>query len=240
MDLKEVQSMSLEEEREHWWIRTRFNYINRTLAQVKDDTIKVLEFGCGTGQNLWFIRVCSRFSHKVKSLIGIDTGITEGVTKQDWMKGEDFLTNEVSDRQGNCLLAMDVLEHIDDAQSALKSWVQHIDQGGVALLTVPAFQHLWSYHDEFLDHKRRYTKSELLKLAQSSGLKPVKVSYAFGHLYPVVLLVRKLLPAKKDASDLSLPPFMINRVLRIVGYLEAKMGGCPWFGTSVIGIFVKE
>ena len=48
---------------------------------------------------------------------------------------------------------MDVIEHIDDDAEALKSWIKKLNKGGYIIISVPAFMHLWSYHDNILEHK---------------------------------------------------------------------------------------
>ena len=57
---------------------------------------------------------------------------------------------------------MDVLEHIRDDYSALKEWKKVLNPNGIILISVPAFQHLWSHHDKFLGHYRRYNKKDFI------------------------------------------------------------------------------
>ena len=71
------------------------------------------------------------------------------------------------------LLAMDVLEHIENDTDALAAWLPHVKSGGYVLITVPAFQWLWSYHDDRLGHVRRHTRSSLERLATGCGLEPI-------------------------------------------------------------------
>jgi hypothetical protein len=132
---------------------------------------------------------------------------------------------------------MDVLEHIADDKTALLEWVKNLKSTGKILITVPAFKALWSYHDEFLGHERRYTKKELLSVAKICGLRPVFINYSFSYLFPIVFLVRAFSSENNHNTDLILPHPIINKFLTIIGKLEAKLGGFALFGTSVIGIF---
>ena len=68
--------------------------------------------------------------------------------------------------KADIVLAMDVLEHIQDDYSTLKEWKNTLKPNGLLLITVPAFQHLWSSHDIFLGHHRRYNKKDISDLAQ--------------------------------------------------------------------------
>ena len=49
---------------------------------------------------------------------------------------------------------MDVLEHIQDDYLALKEWKKLLKPNGLLLISVPAFQHLWSGHDIFLGNNK--------------------------------------------------------------------------------------
>ena len=89
---------------------------------------------------------------------------------------------------------MDVLEHIRDDYFALKEWKKVLSPNGIILISVPAFQHLWSHHDEFLGHYRRYNKKDLYNLARSVGLQEIKINYIFSYVYPAVFILRKFLP----------------------------------------------
>lgn len=242
MDLIEQANMTEEQELQHWWIRTRFLYIDklfRRLHQADRKRCDVIEFGCGTGQNLRYLRSLSPYRQMIGRTLGIDSGF-DGERRRDWMTAEDRLTTEWSGETQpfDVLLAMDVLEHIDDDVGALRRWIGALRPGAAVLLAVPAFQLLWSPHDVVMGHHRRYKKDSLRQLAESVGLETVRLTYAFGHLFPPVLLIRRLLQ-KDDKSDSDLKPHppLVNRILTGMGRCEAALGGNPWFGTSVIGLF---
>ena len=133
---------------------------------------------------------------------------------------------------------MDVLEHIQDDYLAVKELKSCLKPNGLLLISVPAFQHLWSSHDIFLRHHRRYNKKEISKLANSTGLQTVKLNYIFSYIYPMVFLLRKYLPNKLNKyGDLKKHNEIINTILSLLGNLEYKFGGSNFFGTSVVGIF---
>jgi SAM-dependent methyltransferase len=248
VDLKEVDGYNDSDEREHWWIKTRFCYIDNALKKLSlsiTSKISVVEFGHGTGQNLWFLKNRSIVSGQIKKILGIDPLLPDNLCGEEngFYQTNDLL--KASGATADLVLAMDVLEHIDDELEALKSWVLATKNGGVILLTVPAFMSLWSYHDEFLDHKRRYTKADLFVLANKCNLEVVSIKYAFSFLFLPVYIIRKIIRRKNSNNgkdqDLQLPLLFINKLMYMVGKFEAFLGGNPFFGTSVVGIFkVKE
>ena len=65
----------------------------------------------------------------------------------------------VGDAQLDVVVALDVLEHLDDDRRALDEILRVLRPGGVLLATVPAYPFLWSSHDEALGHRRRYRRA---------------------------------------------------------------------------------
>jgi len=126
------------------------------------------------------------------------------------------------------ILMIDVLEHIEDDLTALKQYVELMPIGSYALISVPAFNFLWSGHDIFLEHKRRYTLLELEALVESSGLRVLQGRYFFGLLFPIIALIRlrnrALMKAGKltAKSDLSKPNDWLNKLLITIHILELK------------------
>ena len=137
------------------------------------------------------------------------------------------------------LILMDVIEHVDDPIALIESYKDFLKPGAHILITVPAFQSLWSQHDVLLDHKKRYTREILNDETKKCGLTPKKESYIFSVFFPVVYLVRKLLKGNnsKAETDLKLPHPLINILCFIIGVLERRTGNLLPFGTSVFGIY---
>ena len=240
MDIREVNNFGcIEEEVNHWWIRTRFNYINETIKYHNSKNINILEYGCGTCNNIYYLLKISPYSSIIKSIIGIDPNLTN-LEVPYWAIESNFsLKNSFSSTEkADIVLAMDVLEHIHDDHSALIEWKKTLKPNGLLLISVPAFQHLWSRHDIFLGHHKRYNKKGLNELVESVGFQTLKIHYAFSFIYPAVLLLRKCFPQIDNGnSDLKKSNKLINIILKLLGYLEYKAGGSNYFGTSLVGIF---
>ncbi|MDC1047001.1 methyltransferase domain-containing protein, partial [Candidatus Pseudothioglobus singularis] len=242
MDFKEYRQKGLttDDEHNHWWIKTRFQYIDYAASMI-NQPISVIEYGCGTGQNLRYLREYYRQSEKINSLTGVDINLPTNYSPKWMTKNDKFINTNVDTINGksNMLIAMDVLEHIESDADALRAWVANINDDSIVLITVPAMQHLFSYHDRYMGHHRRYTRKSLIKLGESAELHSVKVMYIFSYLYPLVFFIRKVLSKiseSEDKSDLKKTHPFVNFILYYLGVAEYKFGSHIPFGTSVVGI----
>ena len=101
---------------------------------------------------------------------------------------------KIPDNEIDCLVMMDVLEHIEDDAAFLKNAVAKLKVGGTILITVPAWQFLFSQHDEKSHHYRRYNRKQLLTVLRNPAIKVEKCHYFYTGLF----LVRLLSMLKKD------------------------------------------
>jgi SAM-dependent methyltransferase len=147
------------------------------------------------------------------------------------------------------VLALDVIEHVEDDVHALVECYRILKTGGLLVVTVPAFMMLWSPWDESLGHKRRYKLLELAKAIQKAGFSIQKSSYMFCFVFPAAVAIRSLKRLiEKDAASYSsdfIPiPKILNSLLLQMGRLEqwiiAKLNLRFPFGLSVISVAVKE
>src|SRR3546814_5651478 len=77
---------------------------------------------------------------------------------------------------------MDVLEHGEDDAGLLRTYLDKAPPQAQATITVPAFQVLWSHHDVFLEHHRRYTLKTLSRLVERAGAVPLRMHYSSGQI----------------------------------------------------------
>lgn len=91
------------------------------------------------------------------------------------------------------ILMMDVLEHIEDDAGYLSGIKEKLADNGTVFITVPAFQRLYSAHDEELHHYRRYNHKELSHVITAAGLKETRWSYFY-----LSLLLPRLATMKKQ------------------------------------------
>lgn len=86
----------------------------------------------------------------------------------------------------------DVLEHIEDDVSFLRTLHSLLAKKGRLYLTVPAYNFLWSFDDDDAGHYRRYTVRTLRKQLASAGFEIEYASYLFSFLPPAILAVRSV------------------------------------------------
>lgn len=98
---------------------------------------------------------------------------------------EDYFKN-IPSSEGTLFLCMDVLEHLSNENEILEHLIEV--RGSYFFFAVPAFQSVFSYHDELLGHYRRYSLLELQNVLEKYSFKIKQKGYYFSSL----LLFRKM------------------------------------------------
>ena len=219
MDLKEDHILG-SRIGEHWYYRSKAAAVRRLLKE--SDFKHILDVGAGSG----FFSKDLLLRTDAEEGTCIDTSYG-----RDWSESVDgqpvhFL--RVTDAiQADLVLLMDVLEHVDDDLALLKEYVEKVPAGAQFLITVPAFSFLWSGHDVFLEHKRRYRLREVEKVANQAGLVVIRGCYFFGTVFPMAAVLRILnrISGGADAasSDLKQHSWIINSILHTACRLELPL-----------------
>jgi SAM-dependent methyltransferase len=198
----------------HWWYRARRRIIAELIrreAHPPPDA-KILEIGCGTGHNLAML---AGFGHvdgleldeEARALSEKRLGRTVMSAPLPELAG-------VPDRHYDLIGAFDVIEHIDDDRAALASIAAKLRPGGKFVMTVPAHQWMWSAHDVVNHHKRRYSRTRLKALLESSPMRLEKIGYFNSLLFPLAVAERAASKLRgKESADVKLPPAPLNIVL---------------------------
>jgi SAM-dependent methyltransferase len=77
----------------------------------------------------------------------------------------------------SAMVAMNVLEHIEDHVGALRSAHSLLRPGGAVIMFVPAFQFAMSEFDRAIGHYRRYTVRSLSDVYEAAGLRVETIHY---------------------------------------------------------------
>ena len=230
-------------ENRHWWFRGTRRIVVRLLARFAPRGGRLLDVGCGSGYTLSLVSADYRS-------VGLDVSPDAVLAAPD--KGDSPVTRgdacalPFADGSFDVVTALDVLEHLDDDAGAMAEIRRVLKPDGVAVLSVPAHQWLFSPHDQALGHVRRYSKRQFTTLVAGAGLATLRTSYSNTTLaLPIFAYrgVRKLLPQKTAAqSDLWLPPAPVNATLRGLLNLEAALiPRLPLpFGISLVAVAAKQ
>jgi len=88
-----------------------------------------------------------------------------------------YLDGALPAGEADAVVAVNVMEHVEDDAAFLRHAARALAPGGHLLLFVPALPALFGTLDEAFEHYRRYTRPELLGKLAAAGLEPVQVRY---------------------------------------------------------------
>lgn len=226
----------------HWWFVGRRAVIDSLLDGISLPTSgQILEAGCGTGGNLASLSRRGKISAFEPH---IDALAFAREKHPDIEIREAALPSPLPYASGSfdLVAALDVLEHVENDESAARALVDLIRPGGWLLVTVPAHQALWGSHDRRLHHMRRYGRRQLLSLFEHDQLELVRFT-------PFNLLLAPIAVAYRAAERLlgidfgnqeRLPPTALNVLLaRTFGFESAllRRGTRVPFGLSYAALF---
>ncbi len=151
------------------------------------------------------------------------------------------------DETADLVTMFDILEHVPDERPLLGEIRRVLRPDGLLVITVPAFQFLWSEHDVALHHYRRYTRHNLTRLLTDEGLEIVSASYVITFSFPIIVLYRILKgavnllhPHASKASYVRLPAGLNAFFTRILAWESKLLAYVNFpFGTSVLVVATK-
>ena len=227
---------------EHWWFVGRRKFLRQLIQRHGNlgADAHILEAGCGFGGNLPLLEEFGtvsafEYSDDARAYSAAQSGIA--VMPGALPDGVDF-----GGRTYDLIALLDVLEHIDDDRASLETLGEGLAEDGRMLITVPAFQWLWSKHDELHHHKRRYSRKSLEKVIRSAGLSPLKTGYFNSLLFPLAMAQRLATRVSNSpAVGDEMPPMPVNQALGGIFSFESAVAGrfgLP-FGLSAYAIAEK-
>jgi SAM-dependent methyltransferase len=241
VDVIEKEQLSFIEAQSHWYYVSKFNVMRRqVMAMDLPANSKLADFGCGAGLFLSMIVKDGLFPPE--NLFGVDTAYSSErrLPESGVMVGPSFPAQS----QFDVVLLMDVLEHIKDAGLALRLAAKHCKPGGYLFVTLPALTALWSRHDEFLGHHRRYNLNDFAFLAgQDDTLAIEKLFYFFASILPVAAPVRwaRRLLGRGERSDMRRAIPQADALLKtVLGWETSWMENNQTAGLSVVAVCRKR
>jgi SAM-dependent methyltransferase len=222
MDQSLMKAM-LEVDEHHWWYRGRRAIIRAELDKLPlRSGAKVLDAGCGSGRTLEELEGYGEVYGIELDPDAAELAISRG--RGDVRVGRlEELPWEAD--TFDLITCLDVLEHTPDDRATLRELRRVCKPGGWLLLTVPAYQALWSHHDEANHHFRRYGREMLRSAAVDAGWKVGRMT-SFNSLLlapaAAVRLARRRLSASDSDLELKLGPAWLNRTLERPLRAEAR------------------
>jgi SAM-dependent methyltransferase len=184
MDLKEEEILGDQVER-HWY------YTAKAAALIDDlrgaEPTSILDIGAGSG---FFARQLLARTNAQRATC-VDTGYAQERDEQ-WFDKPIAFRRAITASDADLVLAMDVIEHVADDAGLMRPYVDLVAPGTRFIISVPAFNFLWSGHDVFLGHHRRYTIGSLERSILKFGLIVDWSHYYYGAVFPLAAAVRLL------------------------------------------------
>jgi len=211
MDLTELKTLSFDNKSRHPWERARMRIIVRMLRSMLKNERKtkpiIFDVGCGDV----FLSNYIAASFPGCEIHAVDSAFTRERTQEiKELTGNNSISlytrieniTLLPERKTDIVLLLDVIEHIEKDTDFLSSLAKnkHISKDTIFIITAPAYQCLFSSHDKFLKHYRRYSRKNLTEVLNKSNLKSLKSGYFF-----FVLLFPRFIQLLSERSHLIKP-----------------------------------
>jgi SAM-dependent methyltransferase len=179
-------------EKWHWWFRGRRRILECILLSESIDgtySKRILSIGCGPAEGLkWLVP----FAGQEGKVLGLDI---EPLHAESVSQSVEFVVGSVEQiplmaGSFDLVLALDVLEHLDNDSASFREVVRLVKPGGMLLLTVPALPSVWGGQDVVSEHRRRYTRSTLKRLFDEANLSGYRITYFNSLLFPLAAGLR--------------------------------------------------
>jgi SAM-dependent methyltransferase len=184
---KSVYIRQFETNQGHWWFESRKSIIKSFLKSKIKKKINILDFGCGVGINLEMLRSFGNVFYyddnkKVQNL---------NVQNKKFFGMKSINNIKKMTKKFDLIVALDVIEHIDKDTKVINHLSSMLKNNGKILITVPAYQFLFSIKDKVLHHKRRYTKKNLNEIVNKK-FDIIKSTYFNFFLSPIIIFMTLL------------------------------------------------
>jgi len=227
VDLKELNSV---DPNEHWYYQAKLRSIVTNVSRAGFLGGHIVDVGAGSG----FFSAGLKLGYPESSLLCVDPNysIDQVRTTQDVEFARTANVDQL--KKASLFLFIDVLEHVRDDLSLLNTYVRHASPGALVVVSVPAFMSLWSGHDVFLEHFRRYRRREVLNLTKNAGLEMLHSQYLFGTTFLPLWVLRKTYKSSLPESQMKEVATPVNRTLSTLFRIEHHLRWNPIMGSTFL------
>jgi ubiquinone/menaquinone biosynthesis C-methylase UbiE len=212
-------------EQRHFWFRGFRRFVTPLLTEAAAGrrALRILDCGCGTGNNLRMLRAYGRAA-------GIDvtaSGLTYGRSQGERLLARASATMlPFSDESFDLVTSFDVIYAFDDqmAAAALSEMHRVLARGGYLVLNVAALPILRGNHSVLGGEVQRYTRGGLRRHLTRAGFDIRRLTYTNATLLPLVAAIRfsqRLRGHRESESEMTVPPAPLNAALSTLLALEA-------------------
>ncbi len=237
MDLKELENGV--DPATHWYYQSKklplLAFAEKLIATGRPLT--VVDIGSGSG--FFAYELETKFGAGIAKVYLVDTGYSEAemaLTAGQKIEKVHAIPARI---ENGLVVLMDVLEHLDDDLGMLRAVkAACVGEHNHFFITVPAFKSLWSGHDVFLGHYRRYQIPMLRTVLERAGFARIRNYYLYGGLFPLVWGVRQLNNLRGQDAASNMRPFSRLANATLLGLTSVEMRLAPankLFGVSCVG-----
>lgn len=227
-----------------WYFRSLHRHVRRELEAGARPGGSVLDAGCGTGGLILRLRELERgwkFS-------GIDfMPLACKLAAQRCGPSTDVRVASITelpfdDASFEAVVSADVICQVGNPEVAVAELYRVLKPGGLLVINVPAYQWMWSYHDETCQTQHRYGRGELGALLQAGGGTELRITHWNSLTFPAIWAKRKIFRTSHATSDVRPYPIMVEWLGRVLMGLEHRWirAGRTWaWGTSLFAVARK-
>jgi hypothetical protein len=243
MDLKELESGV--NPKTHWYYQSKkiplIAFVKKVFSENKVP-LTIIDVGSGSG--FFMYELHQQIPEMISKIYLVDIGYTNDEVAETKNQIIEKITSLPDKIENGIVVMMDVLEHLEDDKAMLMVIKEKAKGENYFFITVPAFKNLWSGHDIFLGHYRRYTLETLGDLLQACSYKIDSLHYIFGFIFPIVWITRRLSnKTTNPKSDMKPLHPVLNRTLKTLSSAEMNLSKHnKYAGVSVLatGRFLAE
>lgn len=234
-------STLIESDTDHWWFRSKGAFVSGALRRHRQPgpTPLLVDVGAGAGG----VTAILGWPPDRLAVVEGSEELVRVARGRHGLPAAVGSTTELCFRSGSVgvVTMLDVVEHLDDPEKALREAHRALTDSGQLVITVPAHQWLWSSADEILGHVRRYTRPALRSQLRAAGFEPVVLTHVFTWLVAPVWVRRRMATTTDAQLGLDQTSAFLDRVALVLTRIESvvtRFVPLP-FGTSILCLAVK-